>query len=228
MMSTSVRPLFALLTVQLRNLSVSPALAAKVTSSRADPKLKELRSDLKKHKETLKKLKERHSAQVAKQKERTTLRKKQEKAKKEVAEALKTKRKVNGLNVYVKEKTQSGEKLAAASKNYSLLVDSEKEVWEKKAAEINARNAELYTLPPTRPANAYASYIRDNWYQDDLEFTEVTKILAQRWKELSKEEKASYEPTQEAKDQYAKEYEKWQDYRIKLHQSEKEKAKSSA
>lgn len=209
-------------------------------------KLKKLKAKLSKEKKTFADLKKKLAAETKLEKQRKkklaqkekalsqSLRSKAAKAreqakkdeikhKKLVEKATKPYRRITAFNMFVKERTAgSGPvSLADVSREWKQLDQSSQDQYQDKADEFNEKMLSIYTPKPKAPASAYASFVKENYVNDGRDFADINRSLAQQWKNLSAEERASYEPSTANKERFNAEIQQWTENRIKLFKESK-------
>ncbi|KAM9901864.1 hypothetical protein OXX69_008549 [Metschnikowia pulcherrima] len=203
---------------QVRAFSAGPMLAAKAVAAKSkkvvSPEAKALEKELKKEKLTLAKL----AAKVKKVEESEKEKKTQASIERREKKALKPYKKLSPLNVFIKENYKSLGSLKDASHKWTELTESEKEPFVQKAEKLNAENLKLYTPKPVSPAPAYARFTKANWVSNE-DFSVASKAAAEKWRQLTKEEKDAYSPKPEEWEAYRKAFASWREERIKLYAS---------
>lgn len=195
------------LTAQLRALSISAALAKKAPTS-----LRTLKSALTKERTALAKM------------ERDYLRAQEKLAKTKAAlaerkllqQATKPPKRMSALNLYIQEHCSPDMRLGEVSSNFRKLAPYEREQYETKAQEINDERARIFTPRPKAPLSGYNAFLKETW-EDVGSFGESARRVSANWKNLSEEEKASYNASEADKEAYKKDLALWVEYRIKVH-----------
>lgn len=212
------------------SLAIAPirnfALSASVMAPRAktvDPKaikeekkkLKEVQKKLAKEKSTLKLLESRHRAILKKQKSLQKQRSAAEEVK-ALKQALKPYRLITGLNVFIRENVTPQRSMAEVAPQWNNLSEGEKAAYKRKADQINEQQLKLYPPKPKRPANAYASFVKENWFDGESNSV-VMKELSVQWKKLPESEKESYKPSASIFNKYSEDLKAWKDHRLRAY-----------
>jgi len=159
--------------------------------------------------------KEREKAQEKKMKQKEKQQEKltQQKEKKEKQVATKPKRSISAYAFYVKENIQTlaaenpdmklSERMIKLAQNWNKLTDEEKQPYlDKSQQDKQRKNIETQayqkSLPPKRPLTPFLLFSNEHRKKLQEEnpgtkITELMKMLAERWKALSDEQKKNYE-----------------------------------
>lgn len=214
-----IRP-FSMTTIALRTASTPSAKlkAEKEALKKQKEKTKKLAEQIKKEKIKLKALTTKHSDTVKKQKALAKERSQKAKLQKEVFKPV---RKIHGFNVFLMEASKSKEyTINKGAEAWRNLSDSEKDKYKKEAARVNEERQKLFPPKPKQPATAFASFVRDQWYDSSEPTSEVFKKLCGKWRQLTQSEKDRYQPTSEAKAKFQKDLEQWKQNRLRAYEQQ--------
>lgn len=198
----------------MRTFMYSAVAFAKSSSREVDGirsekrKVLDLTAQLRKEKKVLRDLVKAHKETVKNHKKLNKERAAEDKAYRPVKH-------ISGLNIFVKENAGNGARVDEIVPRWTSLSDSEKQLYAKKAEERNQQRIKLYTPKPKRPANAYSTFVRENWFDGDS-FISVLKTLASQWKQLSKQEKESYGIKDDSMEKYKQALKAWREHRLKV------------
>ncbi|KAI5951346.1 GCF1 [Candida jiufengensis] len=205
---------FTTTSTNLAKAKVSPELKKlKKQLDQAKTRHKKTESKLKEHESKVKKLiKERTKTAKQSEKDKTIKEKELEKQKKLIKQALRDPRTYTVFNFYSKiTKTP----ISTLRTTFDNLPSYEQDQWLEATKEFNQLLKKQVTPKPKfGPTSKYQKYVSEN-YPTGESSNEAMKILASKWKNLTTEEKNSYDVSEDEKLRIKKLQQEWQDKRLK-------------
>lgn len=208
--------------VGVRAFSQSPVYLYASTPNSQAGKLKQLKTQLKKEKDTYQKLKQKLSKEQTKINEKRKQAKAKEaklkaKAKNDklLEKALKSHRKLSPFNMFVKE--LKGNDITTASNEWKELSELQKQEYQDKADEYNQQQAKLYPAKPKAPTFGFAAFMKANYVNDGRDGPQILKDLSRDWNSLTADEKSSYAKDDSEWQQYQNDLKNWKQDRVNIY-----------
>lgn len=127
--------------------------------------------------------------------------------------ALKTFKRINSYNLFFKQ--AGSQKFADVAQEWKQLSEAKKEKWAAEATKYNDELLKKFPPKPKAPTRGYAAFVKEHFPHDsDKPFAEISKGIANQWKQLTQAEKDAYRASQSEYEKYHQALDLWKQQRL--------------